>query len=165
MNIKWYAVFPIMGLLNACSWNMSNYQTREMIYPINNPYEEETFEPYQEAKPLPTFVKTAEVPQPHTSAKSIDNQWIHAQNPQEYTIMLAAKDQPLAMSQELMEVPKNQRSAAFKYEKYGKVYYTGVWGNYGDVQQAQQSLESLPVSIREQAQVVQWNKVQSLDNL
>ena len=165
MNIKGYALLHIIGLLNGCSWNMPNAQTREMIYPINNPYADETFESYEEAKPLPTFVKTAEVPQTHASAKSLDNQWIHQQNPQEYTILLATKDQPLAMSQALMEAPKNQRSAAIKYERYGKIYYTGVWGNYSNAEQAQQSLENLPGNVREQAQVVQWNKVQSLDNL
>lgn len=165
MNIKWYALLPLMGLLNACSWNHSNPTSREMIYPIDYGYTEETFEPYQEAQPLPRFVKTAEVPQTHTSAKSLDNEWIRRQNPQEYTIMLTAKEQPLAISQELMETPKNQRSAAFKYQQYGKVYYTGVWGNYSDAEKAQQSLENLPSTVRQQAQVVKWNQVQSLDQL
>lgn len=162
MNMKWAILLPIISLLNACSWNTPTANTREMIYPINNPYPEEDMNSYQEARPLPKFVKTAEVPQTHISAKNIDNQWITAQNPESYTIMLIAKEQPLVISQELMEIPKNQRSAAVKYERFGKVYYTGVYGNFNDAQQAQQSLESLPSNLREQAQVVQWNKVQNL---
>ena len=46
----------------------------------------------------------------------------------------------MVVSQALMEIPKNQRSAALKYEKNGQVYYTGVYGNFSDSAKAQETL-------------------------
>jgi septal ring-binding cell division protein DamX len=152
--------------LNACSWDMPDAPTREMVYPIDNPYEYQGLSrDYQEANPLPKFVKTAEVPQVQMSAKNMDVEWVREQNPKNYTIMIASNTKPLSVSQALMEVPKNQRSAALKYEKSGQVYYTGVYGNYLDQAQAQETLNSLPNEVRKEAQVIEWNRLQYLNYL
>jgi septal ring-binding cell division protein DamX len=165
MKLKISLIATFIGFLNACSWDMPNSPTREMVYPIDNPYGYEDNQINQDAQPLPKFVKTAEVPQMQVSAKNMDVDWVRKQNPSQYTIMIASNDKPLAVSQALMEIPKNQRSAALKYERNGQVYYTGVYGNFSDSTQAQEALSTLPENVRREANVVEWSRVQYLNYL
>jgi septal ring-binding cell division protein DamX len=165
MKIKLSLLATFMVFLNACSWNTPNSPTREMVYPIDNPYGYEDSNTQQDAQALPKFVKTAERPQMQVSAKNMDVEWVRKQNPSEYTIMISSNDKPLVVSQALMEIPKNQRSAALKYEKNGQVYYTGVYGNFSDSAKAQETLNSLPENVRHEANVVEWNRVQYLNYL
>ena len=103
MKSKLILLGLMMILLNACTWNTPDASTREMVYPINNPYESQAWtEEPKEAAPLPKFVKTAEVPQVQMSAKNLDLEWVRQQNPKDYTIMLAANPQPLLISQRYM---------------------------------------------------------------
>jgi septal ring-binding cell division protein DamX len=164
MNMKLSIVALTTILLNACSWNSPDSPTREMVYPIDNPYQNSEMM-YREPAPLPKFVKTAEVPQTQVSAKNLDSEWVRKQNPQDYTIMIASNDQPLGISKALMEVPKNQRSAAIKYSRNGKTFYTGVYGNYMDANMAKENLENLPSDVKQEASVVQWSQVQRLYDL
>ena len=165
MKIKFSFIAIMISFLNACSWDMPDSPTKEMVYPIDNPYQYDEVLMHQEATPLPTFVKTAEVPQTQVSAKNVDIEWIRKQNPSNYTIMIASNDKPLIISNALMEVPKNQRSAAVKYERNGKTYYTGVYGNYMDEAAAKESLSQLPSDVRQEASVIRWGQVQNLNYL
>jgi septal ring-binding cell division protein DamX len=157
MNIK--ILFPCVSLLAGCSsLEMSNPEPREMIYPIDMNYEAQT----SEAKPLPHFVKTSEVPQAHVSAKNNDISWVEEQQPNHLTIMLASDTKPLAVSHALMDAPKDQRGAVIKYEKNGQIYYSGVYGSFLNPENAQNALEQLPQSLRVNAKIMPWSSMQQL---
>lgn len=152
-------------LLNACSSLTSSPQgVQEMVYPIDSPYDEpEQDGQTNEARPLPKFVNTAEAPQPQMSAKHVDLSWIGQQEPNHLTILVNSDSNPLNVNQSLMKVPKDQRSAAVKYQNQGQAQYAGVYGSFQDQTEAQQALEHLPADVRSQAKIVNWQQLQTLN--
>jgi hypothetical protein len=171
MNSKLILLVSTVTLLSACGVNVGTSETREWVYPVNNPYDNDNIGSYDassnftEVQPLPKFVKTAETPQVQESAKSMDLSWVQKQNPEAYTIILASGDNPLAISQSLMAAPKTEHSAALKYEKLGHMYYAGVYGSFNDNIDAQNQLSTLPENLKSAAKVVQWKNIQGLNYL
>ncbi len=151
-------------LLNACSNLTPTPQgVHEMVYPIDNPYAQEYQDnPSTPARPLPQFVNTAEAPQTQMSAKHVDLSWVEAQEPQHLTILLNSDSNPLNVSQSLMKVPKDKRSAALKYQDRGQAQYAGIYGSFQDQNEAQQALQQLPEELRPQAKIVNWQQLQTL---
>jgi septal ring-binding cell division protein DamX len=167
MKNKIVLILPVFSLVTACSsMQMPNSDTKEWIYPVNTPYDQEMYSnntiEKTEAKPLPKFVKTAEVPQQQVSAKNVDMAWVEQQNPNAMTIVIASDSKPMSVGMALTETPKDQRSAALKYEKNGQPYYTGVYGSYPDRQSAELALEKLPEKLRSNARIESWSNMQSL---
>ncbi len=160
---------PLIGVLSACSTvTVPNAETKEYIYPVNSPYDREMLprpstEDYTESKPLPTFVKTAEVPQRQVSAKNVDVNWVQQQNPNALTILVASEEQALPVGMALTQTPKDQRTAALKYEKNGRMQYSGVYGSYLDNETAQQAMEKLPDDLKNKAKIVTWSEMQRLN--
>jgi septal ring-binding cell division protein DamX len=168
MNVKIFFIVPFISFLSACqSLTGSGSDTREMVYPVITPYDENSYLNHEpvEAKPLPKFVKTAEVPQTQVSAKNVDVGWVQQQNPGSSTILIGSDSKPLPVSMALMQAPKDQRSAALKYEKNGQIYYSGVYGTYNDQNSAEQALQKLPENLRKTAKIVNWDAVQQLNYL
>jgi septal ring-binding cell division protein DamX len=167
MNVKIFFLFPAISFLSACQSMMNSGQdTKEWVYPIVTPYDENSYLNHggeTEAKPLPKFVKTSEVPQAQVSAKNVDVSWVEQQNPSNTTILLTSDNKPLPVSMALMQAPKDERSAALKYEKNGQIYYSGVYGNYNDQASAEQALQKLPENLRKNARIVNWTAVQHLN--
>ena len=164
MNFKLISLIPIMGFFAACSTlQQESVENKEWIYPVNN--EVETPFVYEEPKPLPKFVKTAEAPQLPMSAKSMDINWIHQQNPSEYTIQVASSTKPLQVSQVLIEIPKGRHSAEVKYQQGHDVYYTGVYGNFKTEEEAKESLNAMGPDIQNSAKITQWQNIQHLNYL
>ncbi len=164
MKYKMVFILPALSVLAACSTvNVPNSETKEWIYPVKSPYDEELSETYHsEPKALPKFVKTAEVPQTQVSAKNVDVSWVKQQNPKGTTILIASDDQPLPVSMSLMDTPKDQRSAALKYDQNGKPHYSGVYGSYTDKESAELALNKLPENLKSNAKVVNWSDMQQL---
>jgi septal ring-binding cell division protein DamX len=139
----------------------------EMIYPIEGPsdYREQNYPDirYSEPHPLPSFVKTAEAPQAQMSAKHIDLAWVNQQEPNDLTILVKSDQNPLNVSQSLINIPKDKRTAAIKYQSNGQAQYAGVYGSYSDPSEAQQALEKLPQNLRTEAKVVNWHQIQGLN--
>ena len=153
MNIKF--LIPLVSLISACtSMDMPPPPSTEMIYPIYTP---------EEAKPLPHFVKTSEVPQAHVSAKNQDIAWVEDQPANHLTIMLASDTKPLPVSTALLDAPKAQHGAVLKYEKNGQVYYSGVYGSFMDQENAKAAIEQLPEHLKNNARVVEWAQMQHLN--
>ena len=171
MNTKLILLITSATLLSACGINVPSSETKEWVYPVNNPYDNDSTGFYNvsqtktEVEPLPKFVKTAEVPQIQESAKSIDLAWVQKQNPEAYTIILASGEKPLAISQALMEAPKTEHAAALKYEQRGQIYYTGLYGSFDDNANAQNQLNKLPENLHSSAKIVQWKNIQGLNYL
>lgn len=166
MKNKFIFLIPTCLLFSACSqMNYPRSENPDWVYPVSSPYDNENIETSKEAKPLPKFVKTSEAPQPQVSAKNADFGWIQQQNPQGYTIVVASDSKPLQVSQALMQTPKTQRSAAFKYLTNGQLYYSGVYGNYNQQADAEQAVQQLPANLQSQARVVKWSEIQSLNHL
>lgn len=171
MNIKFIGVIATAALLNACGISVPSSETKEWVYPVNNPYDNDNIGFYEasqsktEVQPLPKFVKTAETPQIQASAKSIDVAWVKEQNPDAYTIILASGEKPLAVSQALMAAPKTEHAAALKYEQRGHIYYTGLYGSFNNNENAQNQLGNLPATLQSNAKVVQWKNIQGLNYL
>jgi septal ring-binding cell division protein DamX len=152
-------LLPLISLLAGCStFETGNSEPKEMIYPIGMNYETQT----TEAKPLPHFVKTAEVPQAHVSAKNQDIAWVEEQQPYHLTIMVASDTKPLAVSNALMEAPKDQHGAVLKYEKNGQIYYSGVYGSFLNTENAKNALEQLPQDLKVNAKIMPWSAMQQL---
>jgi septal ring-binding cell division protein DamX len=171
MNTKFFLLISSVAFLSACGVNVGTSETKEWVYPVNNPYDDDNTGFYDasqskaQAQALPKFVKTAETPQVQESAKSMDVAWVQKQNPDSYTIILASGDKPLAISQALMEAPKTEHAAALKYEQRGHVYYTGIYGSYDDNLNAQNQLSNLPENLQSSAKIVQWKNIQGLNYL
>ena len=164
MKLKLVSILPALSILAACtSVNVPNSETKEWIYPVKSPYDQELYETYHsEAKELPKFVKTAEVPQPQVSAKNVDVAWVKQQNPTGTTILIASNEQPLPVSMSLMDTPKDQRSAALKYDQNGTPHYSGIYGSYTDKESAELALNKLPDNLKSNAKVVNWSDMQQL---
>ncbi len=164
MKYKMVFILPALSVLAACSTvNVPNAETKEWIYPVKSSYDQELSETYHsEPKALPKFVKTAEVPQTQVSAKNVDVSWVKQQNPKGTTILIASDDQPLPVSMSLMDTPKDQRSAALKYDQNGKPHYSGVYGSYTDKESAELALNKLPENLKSNAKVVNWSDMQQL---
>ena len=154
MHLK--LLLPLVAFLSACSsMDMPPPESStEWIYPIENP---------TEAKPLPHFVKTAEAPQAHVSAKSIDIAWVEQQPSDHLTIMLASDTKPLSVSTALLDAPKDQHGAVLKYEKNGQIYYSGVYGSFLNQENAQAAMEQLPEQLKNNARIVHWANMQNLN--
>lgn len=168
MKNKIVLILPVIGVLSACSTvTVPNAETKEYIYPVNSPYDREMLakpvNEYTESKPLPTFVKTAEVPQRQVSAKNIDVTWVQQQNPGALTILVATEEQALPVGMALTQTPKDQRSAALRYERNGRMQYSGVYGSYSDKEAAEQAIQNLPESLKNNARVVSWSEMQKLN--
>lgn len=168
MKNKIVLILPCICILSACSTlTEPNAPTKEYIYPVNNPYEREMLatpnEEYTESKPLPTFVKTAEVPQRQVSAKNVDVAWVQQQNPGALTILVATEDQPLPVGMALTQTPKDQRSAALRYERNGHMQYSGVYGSYADQETAEQAMQKLPDELKNKAKIVSFSQMQGLN--
>lgn len=166
MKMKYLVIIPSCLLFSACSQiNYPRNDNPDWIYPVSNPYDPDFTEQPKESRPLPKFVKTAEVPQAQVSAKNADLGWIYQQDPQNYTIVVASDNKPLQVSKSLMQTPKTQRSAAFKYQQNGELYYSGVYGSYTQQADAQMALQQLTPELQSQAKIVKWSDVQSLNHL
>ena len=63
----------------------------------------------------------------------------------------------------LYQLPKNNRTAEVKRQRFGKTYYQGVYGSYKTKTQALQALETLPDAIKAQAKVEYWQHVQNYE--
>jgi hypothetical protein len=98
------------------------------------------------------------------SHRDQDKTWVDGQNPQGYTIELADKEKASEVAGKLQQVPKTDHSAAVPYEKEGKIYYKGVYGSYPDQESAQRALNSLPPTIKDEANVQTWGNVQNSVN-
>jgi septal ring-binding cell division protein DamX len=168
MKNKIVFILPVFSLVTACSsMEMPNADTKEWIYPVNSPYDNEFISNDKavektETRPLPKFVKTAEVPQQQVSAKNVDISWVEQQNPNAMTIVVASDSKPMPVGMALTETPKDQRSAALKYEKNGQVQYTGVYGTYSDRESAELALQKLPEKLRSNARIENWSNMQNL---
>lgn len=166
MKIKYLTIISSCLIFTACSqMNYPRNDNPDWIYPVSNPYEPEIIEHPKESQPLPKFVKTAEAPQTQVSAKNADLGWIYEQNPKNYTIIVASDTKPLQVSQSLMQTPKTQRSAAFKYQQNGVLYYSGVYGSYAQQSDAQMAMQQLPAELQSQARIVEWSSIQTLNHL
>ncbi len=97
------------------------------------------------------------------SAKVRDNTWVNNQNPIGYTILVAEDEQPAVVAKALYQLPKNNRTAEVKRQRFGKTYYQGVYGSYQTKTQALQALETLPDAIKTQAKVEYWQRVQNYE--
>ena len=171
MNTKLLVLLSSAALLSACGMNVGTSETKEWVYPVNNPYDDDHVGFYEarqsssDVQALPTFIKTAETPQIQASAKNLDLAWVQQQPPAAYTIILASGDQPLAISQSLMAAPKTAHLAAVKYEQRGHLYYTGLYGSYHDESDAQKQLSLLPENLKSVAKIEQWKNIQGLHYL
>ncbi len=94
------------------------------------------------------------------SFKDRDRNWVSNQNPQGYTIEVADDEKASLVANKLYKTPKNDRMAQVKYQRDGKDYYKGVYGNYPDAQSAQKALDALPAEIKQGAGVKNWGSVQ-----
>lgn len=152
--------------LSACSTISKNTPTvHEMVYPVGSNYEEHDDKNYDMtySKPLPKFVRTAEVPQNQMSAKHSDEAWISLQEPSHSTILIKNDANPLKVSQSLMNLPKNERTAVVKYQYQGQAHYVSLYGSYADSLTASQALASLPAETQSEAKVINWSQIQDLD--
>jgi len=168
MKNKIVLILPVFSLVTACSsMEMPNADTKEWIYPVNTPYDNEMYSKQNtvektELRPLPKFVKTAEAPQQQVSAKNVDTAWVEQQNPNAMTIVVASDSKPMSVGMALTETPKDQRSAALKYEKNGQILYTGVYGTYSDRESAELAMQKLPEKLRNNARIESWSNMQNL---
>lgn len=98
------------------------------------------------------------------SAKTNDKSWVHAQNPQAYTVEVADDEKAASVASKLHQAPKRDRMAEIQYQRDGKSYYKGLYGTYNSPEEAQKALDALPDELKNGSQVQQWGKVQSTLN-
>ncbi|MBN9231577.1 MAG: hypothetical protein BGO90_04655 [Legionella sp. 40-6] len=89
-----------------------------------------------------------------------DQVWVSSQSPKAYTIELAESNKPAQVARVLYNAPKNNRMAQVRSQRFGKIYYKGVYGSYNTAAEAQQAMESLPAEIRQHAVVKSWSSIQ-----
>ncbi|HVT62916.1 MAG TPA: SPOR domain-containing protein [Legionellaceae bacterium] len=109
--------------------------------------------------------KTVVVPQSYhlsvgnpIASKDEDKQWVASQNPNGYTIQIANDSKPAPVANKLQQVPKTERSAEVKSQSGT---YLGLYGSYPSREAAEAQRNLLPEHVKDQAQIKEWQSIQS----
>ncbi len=90
------------------------------------------------------------------SPQDSDQSWVAQQNPQHYTIELAANDKASVVASTLAQAPKTARTA----EIQDRSEYKGFYGSYTNKEAALEAYEHLPDALKTQAKIETWADVQ-----
>lgn len=92
------------------------------------------------------------------ASKDEDKRWISRQNPHDYTIQVTQNPKPAPVANTLQQLSKSQHSAEVRSQSGT---YLGLHGSYATQEEANQVLNKLPPSIKEQAQIKHWETIQN----
>lgn len=164
------------GLIGACtSYNphgYMNYQSYtwegEPLYPesYDGNYGYQQHQQYQREKRQVVVPETYHVGSMHspTRASDRDRNWVHRQNPGNYTIEVAEGEKASQVAGKLHKAPKANRKAQVKSLRNGKTVYKGFYGTYNNYEDAKKALNALPQDVRQGADIKSWGSVQGSAN-
>lgn len=169
-NIKLIVITASTLFLSSCMVNDENtdvgYQTYS--YDARQPYTQMDYSYTNYNYNYKNYTGTAvSVPNSYhvgaahspVSFKDRDKEWVNSQNPQGYTIEVADDEKAAKVAQKLYKAPKNDRRAQVQYQRDGKNYYKGLYGNYDNPQDAQKALDAMPADIKQGAEIKNWGAV------
>ncbi len=149
---------------NKYFWDTPNdYNYSTQPYPeeydssFNTSYHNNNEIPYPQNVVVPESYHLGIANTPPVS-KDEDRRWIEQQNPRDYTIQVTKNPRPAAVANTLQQMPKSSRSAEARSQSGS---YVGVHGSYSTREEAETELNKLPPSVKGQAQVKNWQAVQS----
>ncbi len=112
--------------------------------------------PYSQGVVVPQSYHLGATNSPPT-AKDEDKQWVASQNPNGYTIQIEQNDKPATVARSLQQMPKNERSVEVRSQSGS---YIGLHGSYSNQEEATAQLNNLPSSVKDQAQIKNWESIQ-----
>lgn len=92
------------------------------------------------------------------TSKDEDRQWVNQQNPSGYTIEVSKDVKPAPVANKLQQMPKNERSVEVRSQSGS---YLGLHGSYPNREAAEQQLNNLPSSVKDNAQIKNWHSIQN----
>lgn len=96
------------------------------------------------------------------TAKEEDKNWVNEQNRNGYTIQVSKDTKPAPVASKLQQMPKNERSVEVRTQSGS---YIGLHGSYPSREAAEQQLNSLPPSVKENAKIKNWQTIKTeVDN-
>lgn len=161
-----YPLLLCMGL-NACVQSNLSSESRGSSYVYDEEYGSPTLgyetvdfgDGYVQNEPTQHSVtRLAQRPVPVAHG---DKDWVMTQAPNHYTIQMAKSDKPQSVAKALFSAPKRARMAQVQTHQWGGQVYQGLYGSYSNQADAEQALQSLPETVRQQAKIVSWSSVQN----
>lgn len=135
------------------------------LYPETYDSSFDTYDTYRVNEPPMPSPHEVVVPQSYhmgatnspPTAKDEDKQWVASQNPNGYTIQIKQDDKPASVARSLQQMPKNERSVEVRSQSGS---YLGLHGSYTNQEEATAQLNNLPSSVKDQAQIKNWESIQ-----
>lgn len=108
----------------------------------------------QDSMLVSTYAGEAKVAHPPS-----DNVWVKQQVLTAYTIELVDDVKPAVVSHVLLQTPKMEHSAAYRYVHNGVTRYKGLYGSFNTHQAAQEALQKLPAKFKANSRITQFGNL------
>jgi septal ring-binding cell division protein DamX len=118
---------------------------------------------YERISPTPrTTVSTGPITVTAKTRKSFKREdWVLAQDPQNYTVQLFASQNELAMPYFRDQYGLTGELAYYATQRGNTTWYELIWGNFEDKKRAENAITQLPQELRGAAQVQQFGDLQA----
>lgn len=174
----WFFTFGLSGCFmdGSSSWDgtandgyftmqsapSNNYEYSEGY---NSSYDSYLSIPDAETSPgvvVPTTYHLNGVTNTPLTSKDEDKNWVNTQNRNGYTIEVSKDAKPASVANKLQQMPHNERNVEVRTQSGS---YIGLHGSYPNRETAEQQLNSLHPSVKDNAKIKKWQDVQNeVDN-